>query len=100
MNEQTRERVARFVARHSFFKNMAYEEFAKTIVYLINKYGVGGETDYELGAKIQREDEEYIRISCGYIGGDDIATLLHDYGNDITSEQQHNRDLIKGVING
>ncbi len=100
MNEQTRERVARFVARHSFFKNTVYEEFAKNIVYLINKYGVGGETDYELGNKIQREDDEFIGKSCGYIGGDDIAILLHDNENYITSEQQHNRDLIKGVVNG
>ena len=100
MNKNIGAGVARFVARNRLFRHSNYEDFAKSIVYLVNKYGVGGDPDYELGNKIQRDDLEYTKMACGYIGGDDIAVLLHDYANtEITSKQAENRALIKGVTN-
>ena len=97
MNEK--ERVARFMTKHSFFKGFHYEDFAKTVLYLVKKYGVGGDTDYDLGDKIQLKDEAYNKMTNGYIGGYDISQLLSDCASEITAEQQHNRELIKGVIN-
>lgn len=97
MNEK--QRVARFMTRHSFFKSWDYEDFARTVLYLVKKYGVGGDTDYELGDHIQNKDESYKTITSGYLGGYDIAQLLCDGSSSITAEQQHNRDLIKGVVN-
>ena len=99
MNDSIKARVARFMTRHSFFKSYDYEDFTRTVLYLVKKYGVGGDIDYELGDDIQKSDESYKAKTSGYLGGYDIAQLLGDCASEITAEQQHNRDLIKGVVN-
>ena len=85
--------VARTVASNSYFRSRHYENFAETVMYLVRKYGVGGERDDLLGERIRDNDEN--RDLCAYFSDWEIRDLLAGYDNDITEEQLKNRNLIK-----
>lgn len=99
MNDYVKRGVANCLVRHRLFNFKNYEAFARTVLFLVKKYGVGGERDYTLGDYIQAKDEEYLAMPCSCICGDKIAQILGDADCELTPEQIRNRALIKGEIN-
>ena len=88
--------VARKMTDNTWFRGIHYEDFAKTIVYLVRKYGVGGMRDDTLGEQIQRKDQEYRDLGL-FLMDYEISSFLAGEG-EITEEQMKNRLAIKGVI--
>ena len=96
ITQQDAIRVARKMTDNAWFRGIHYEDFAKTIVFLVRKYGVGGMRDDTLGEQIQKCDKEY--RDCGwYLMGYEIASILAGE-SEITEEQMKNRLAIKGVL--
>lgn len=88
--------VARKMTENIWFRGVHYEDFAKTIMYLVRKYSVGDVRDDTLGEQIQRNDKEY--RDCGLFLVDyEISSFLAGEG-EITEEQMKNRLAIKGVL--
>lgn len=93
MSEGDLIKVANTVASNRWFQRFDYEEFAKAVMYLVRKYGVGGERDEFLGEQILKYDENKdLRV---YFADWEIRDLLAGCDNDITEEQFKNRKLIK-----
>lgn len=85
--------VANTVASNRWFQRFDYEDFAKAVMYLVRKYGVGGERDDMLADRIIHNDENIdLRV---YFADWEIRDLLAGYDHDITEEQLKNRNLIK-----
>ena len=85
--------VANTVASNRWFQRFDYEDFAKAVMYLVRKYGVGGERDDMLADRIIDNDENKdLRV---YFSDWEIRDLLAGYDNDITEEQLKNRNFIK-----
>lgn len=89
-------RVAKKMTENTWFRGIQYEDFAKTIVYLVRKYGVGGMRDDILGEQIQKCDKVY-RDYGWYLMSYEISSFLAGEG-EITEEQKNNRLAIKGVL--
>lgn len=90
-------RVARKMTENTWFRGIQYEDFAKTILFLVRKYGVGGIRDDTLGEQIQKYDKEY-RDRGWYLMSYEISSFLAGE-SEITDEQMKNRLAIKGVTN-
>ena len=93
MSERDLIGVAKKVASNHWFQRFDYENFAKAVMYLVRKYGVGGERDDMLADRIIYNDENKdLRL---YFSDWEIRDLLSGCDNDITEEQLKNRNIIK-----